>query len=102
MTDKLTQITDRIYCCRSGSAADTQAIADIVKYYLDIHQLAHHDTLAVHTSNNQLIDRIEMDRRAQVKTAASVFRDFCYNYRDSLLAGIIVGGWDKYEGGQVA
>jgi 20S proteasome subunit beta 1 len=36
-----------------------------------------------------------------VKTAASVFREFCYNYRDNLVAGIIVAGWDKYEGGQV-
>ena len=36
VTDKLTPITDKIYCCRSGSAADTQAIADIVKYQLDI------------------------------------------------------------------
>jgi len=31
VTDKLTQITDYIYCCRSGSAADTQAIADKVR-----------------------------------------------------------------------
>jgi 20S proteasome subunit beta 1 len=48
-----------------------------------------------------MIDRIELDQRAQVKTAASVFREFCYNYRDNLVAGIIVAGWDKYEGGQV-
>lgn len=33
VTDKLTQIHDTIYCCRSGSAADTQAVADMVKYY---------------------------------------------------------------------
>lgn len=37
VTDKLTHVHDRIYCCRSGSAADTQAIADIVHYYLQIH-----------------------------------------------------------------
>lgn len=36
VTDKLTPVTDRIYCCRSGSAADTQCIADIVKYNLDM------------------------------------------------------------------
>ena len=35
VTDKLTKVTDLIYCCRSGSAADTQAIADIAKYHLD-------------------------------------------------------------------
>jgi len=38
VTDKLTRITDKIYCCRSGSAADTQAIADIVAYQLSLHQ----------------------------------------------------------------
>ena len=32
VTDKLTHIHDRLYCCRSGSAADTQAIADIVHW----------------------------------------------------------------------
>lgn len=36
VTDKLTPITDHIYCCRSGSAADTQAIADVVKYHLSM------------------------------------------------------------------
>lgn len=38
VTDKLTKVTDLIYCCRSGSAADTQAIADIVKYHLDFYK----------------------------------------------------------------
>ena len=37
VTDKLTKLTDNIYCCRSGSAADTQAIADIVMYHLGLH-----------------------------------------------------------------
>lgn len=35
VTDKLTKVADNVYCCRSGSAADTQAIADIVAYSLD-------------------------------------------------------------------
>ena len=34
VTDKLVQLSDTIYCCRSGSAADTQALTDYVKYYL--------------------------------------------------------------------
>lgn len=37
----------------------------------------------------------------QVSTAANVFRQLCYNYRDQLSAGIIVAGWDKRKGGQV-
>ena len=36
VTDKLTPVHDLIYCCRSGSAADTQAIADIVRYHLQV------------------------------------------------------------------
>merc|ERR1711916_261510 len=36
-SDKLTPVHDRIYCCRSGSAADTQAIAGYVRYYLEMH-----------------------------------------------------------------
>ena len=31
-------MSDKIYCCRSGSAADTQAIADYVKFYLDLQE----------------------------------------------------------------
>jgi len=31
------QVHDHVMCCRSGSAADTQAIADIVRYYLGMH-----------------------------------------------------------------
>lgn len=41
VTDKLTRVTDRIYCCRSGSAADTQAIADVVSYHLEFHELVY-------------------------------------------------------------
>ena len=37
VTDKLTQVHDKIFCCRSGSAADTQAVADMIHYYLQIY-----------------------------------------------------------------
>ncbi|XP_022085439.1 proteasome subunit beta type-6-like isoform X2 [Acanthaster planci] len=36
-----------------------------------------------------------------VRTAANLFRNMCYEYRDSLSAGILVAGWDKVKGGQV-
>lgn len=32
--DKIVQLSKHIYACRSGSAADTQALTDYVKYYL--------------------------------------------------------------------
>ena len=42
-----------------------------------------------------------MDEPPLVKTAAHLFRRYCYKYRDSRTAGIICAGWDKREGGQV-
>lgn len=33
-TDKIVQISEHIFACRSGSAADTQAVTDYVKHYL--------------------------------------------------------------------
>ena len=74
VTDKLTKITDNIYCCRSGSAADTQAIANIVKMNLEMHE-------------------IELSTPPQVSDAAAVFKQYCYGYRDQLMAGIIVAGY---------
>jgi len=82
VTDKLTKVCDNIYCCRSGSAADTQAITDIVAYYMDL------------TS-------IQMGEPPLVKAAASVFRNLIYENRHQLTAGVIVAGWDKRFGGQV-
>ncbi|XP_067112704.1 proteasome subunit beta type-6-like [Osmerus mordax] len=82
VTDKLTPIHDRIFCCRSGSAADTQAVADAVTYQLGFHS-------------------IELDEAPLVQTAANLFKQMCYRYREELMAGIIVAGWDKRRGGQV-
>jgi 20S proteasome subunit beta 1 len=82
VTDKLTPIHDLIYCCRSGSAADTQAISDIVRYHL------------------QLVS-VQKGESPDVKTAATLFQQICYSNKDNLMAGIIVAGWDKYEGGSV-
>ncbi|XP_060922144.1 proteasome subunit beta type-6 [Limanda limanda] len=82
VTDKLTPIHDRIFCCRSGSAADTQAIADMVTYQLGFHS-------------------IELDEPPLVETAANLFRASCYRYREELSAGILVAGWDRRKGGQV-
>ena len=45
---------------------------------------------------------MEMGEDPRVLAAANVFRELCYDHRDSLSAGIIVGGWDKRNGGQVS
>lgn len=82
VSNKLTKVTDYIYCCRSGSAADTEAVSDIVHYHLSFY-------------------RMELSEEPRVRVAAHIFKDLCYNYRDSITAGIIVAGWDKHRGGQV-
>lgn len=45
--------------------------------------------------------RMELGTEPLVETAANVFRDMCYNYRDSLSAGILVAGYDQRKGGQI-
>lgn len=44
---------------------------------------------------------MELGTQPKVETAANVFREMCYNYRDSLVAGILVAGYDSQKGGQV-
>lgn len=81
-SDKITQLTDNVYVCRSGSAADSQIVSDYVRYFL--HQ---------HT--------IQLGQPATVKVAANLARLLSYNNKDRLQTGLIVGGWDKYEGGKI-
>uniref|UniRef100_A0A0M3I9B4 proteasome endopeptidase complex n=2 Tax=Ascaris TaxID=6251 RepID=A0A0M3I9B4_ASCLU len=81
-TDKITPITDRLVVCRSGSAADTQAIADIVKYYIEVYSLMENEEIGV-------------------SRASQIFRNFLYRYRDDLSASVLVAGYDDDEGGQL-
>jgi 20S proteasome subunit beta 1 len=82
VSDKIVQLSDRIWCCRSGSAADTQALTDYVKHYLS--QLS-----------------VETGRAPTVQNAANLMRKLCYDNKDNLMAGLIVGGWDPVDGGSV-
>jgi 20S proteasome subunit beta 1 len=83
VTDKLTPLHDPyIYCCRSGSAADTQALADVAQNHLEQLELEHGDHPTVHM-------------------AASILKRMCYANKDRLVAGIIVAGWDRHSGGAV-
>ena len=56
MTDKLTPVTDKVFCCRSGSAAATQAIADVAKYHLNFHR---YNVTSLYLQLNSDILRIE-------------------------------------------
>ena len=44
---------------------------------------------------------MELGKEPLVETAANLFKEICYNYRDSMQAGILIGGWDSVKGGQV-
>ncbi|CCH43126.1 putative proteasome subunit beta type-6 [Wickerhamomyces ciferrii] len=82
VTDKLTQINDKIWCCRSGSAADTQAVADIVKYHLELYTAQH-------------------GKPPSAKIAASLLQELTYTNKDALTAGLIVAGYDERSNGEV-
>ncbi|KAK0598772.1 hypothetical protein LWI29_037866 [Acer saccharum] len=71
--DKITQLTDNVY-----AAANSQIVSDYVGYLLDQHT-------------------IQLGQPATVKVAANLVS------KNMLQTGglIIVGGWDKYEGGKI-
>ena len=43
----------------------------------------------------------EINKAPTVKTAAALFQQICYENKDRLMAGIIVGGWDPIEKGSL-
>merc|ERR1711934_612009 len=82
VSDKITPVCDNVAVCRSGSAADTQALTDYVKLFIAQHS-------------------IELDSDPEVKTAAHLFNRLNYNNKNNLMAGLIVAGWDRYSKGTV-
>lgn len=82
VTDKITSLTENIYICRSGSAADTQALSDYVRRFLNEHS-------------------IQLKGLPSVKTAANLSMQLAYGNKNMLQAGLIVAGWDQSEGPSV-
>jgi len=79
---KISKVHDRIFVCRCGSAADTQALTGFVINYLNQHA-------------------VELGEEPTVKTCANLFKLIAYNNKDNLSAGLIVAGYDEKRGGQV-
>ena len=80
--DKITQLADRVWICRSGSAADTQNVSWMACSLLE--------------------QQCQATQRAiDVRTAANVVRQIVYPNKDRLQAGLLVAGWDEKEGGAV-
>mmetsp|Transcript_13338 Transcript_13338/g.31734 ORF Transcript_13338/g.31734 Transcript_13338/m.31734 type:complete len:220 (+) Transcript_13338:124-783(+) len=82
VSDKITSVADKIFVCRSGSAADTQAVVDMIRLYLQMHSL-------------------EINKQPEVPTAANLLNQVCYSNKDYLMAGMICAGWDERNGGKV-
>lgn len=82
VSDKLVQISEQIYVCRSGSAADTQTLTDYVHYFLNQWSL-------------------DTGRQPTVKVAAHLMRRLIYTNKDRLMAGVIVAGYDPIDGASV-
>merc|ERR1719436_1872971 len=61
---KITKVHDRIFVCRSGSAADTQALTGFVMNYLGQHS-------------------IEIGKMPAVNTCANLFQMMAYNNKDN-------------------
>ncbi|KAJ1607946.1 putative signal peptide protein [Cryptosporidium canis] len=72
---KITQITERVFMCRSGSAADTQTISRYVRRIIKDHEL-------------------ETGEDTKVKSVASVARLISYQNKEHLLADMIIAGMD--------
>jgi len=82
VSDKITPVCGNVAVCRSGSAADTQALTDYVKLFVNQHS-------------------IELGQDPEVKTVSYLFNKLNYSNKNNLSAGLIVGGWDKYNKGSV-
>lgn len=80
-SDKITPLTDGVYLLRSGSAADTQAVADYVRYFTESHEM-------------------QLQHTPGVRTVANLVKEMNYQYKH-LVGAMIVAGWDEHEGGQV-
>lgn len=81
-SNKIMQLTDNVYLLRSGSAADTQAIGDYVRYFSE--QLAG-----------------ELGEDPSVQTIANLVGTMNYNNKNMLMGALLVAGFDKHSGGQV-
>lgn len=75
---KITKVSDGIYMCRSGSAADTQAIADAVSHYIQ----------------NQIVT---YQHRPSIREVAETAKGIVYR-ESSLLAGLIIAGMNGGKG----
>jgi len=90
-SDKITQICDNVWMCRSGSAADTQNVAAYVS------RLAQEHAVSVSSAAAGADEVLTCD----VKLVANLTKTIAYENKDRLQAGMIIAGWDRKLGPQV-
>lgn len=81
-SNKIAKLAEGTYLLRSGSAADTQAVGDVVR---------------------DAAERLswELQESPCVHAVSQITARVAYANKDRLLAAMIVAGWDRRGGGQV-
>ncbi|KAK8526376.1 hypothetical protein V6N12_020848 [Hibiscus sabdariffa] len=78
--EKIHHMAPNIYCCGAGTAADTEAVTDMVSSQLQLHRY--------HTS-----------RESRVATALTLLKSHLFNYQGYVQAALVLGGVDIYPHG---
>jgi len=76
VTYKICKLSPSIFTCISGSVADAQFLVKTVRQHLAEQEL-------------------QLGHRPAVTTAANLLAEYNYAYRDILLAGFVLGGYDE-------
>ena len=93
-SDKITQICDNVWMCRSGSAADTQNVAAYVKRMVEEHAMERNGGGGTGTENEPMM-------MVDVRLVAKLTQKIAYENKEKLQAGMIIAGWDRIRGAQV-
>ena len=96
VSDKITPVCKNVSVCRSGSAADTQALTDYVKLFVAQHRCENRVAPLFATVHSLLTlpspCSIELGEDPEVRTVGYLFNKLNYNNKNNLMAGLIVAG----------
>ncbi|CAK9176014.1 unnamed protein product [Ilex paraguariensis] len=73
--EKIHYMAPNIYCCGAGTAADTEAVTDMVSSQLQLH-------------------RYHTGRESRVVTALTMLKSHLFNYQGHVQAALVLGGVD--------
>ncbi|KAJ7557195.1 hypothetical protein O6H91_05G115800 [Diphasiastrum complanatum] len=73
--EKIHYIAPNIYCCGAGTAADTEAVTDMVSSQLELHRYA-------------------TGRESRVVTALTILKSHLFSYKGYVSAALVLGGVD--------